>query len=598
MTGIPAFVPLYALLFCSLTLLSNLEGKERAVLDNDPPRSRAERATNTPAKIACELSPWGQWSSCHPCKGLRHRSRDIVRFGQFAGRTCTDILSTEEPCPLSGNCEVPTVNCGNNFQCENGRCIQRRLKCNDDNDCGDYSDEDDCESYRSPCRRALEPLEIGDTAGSGMNIFGMEPRKSPFNNKFYNGQCDSAYDGNRRTYFRIPWNIAFFTYQTQARQAFTTEVYETSSEVVTKIMEETTNNFNVGFSLTTKSNLLESKAGVGFNLNKSQNLEKLLSHNQSQTNEYFRVKGQIQLAKFHMRTSRYMLNEDFIIDLKDLPTEYDKGVYFKFLENYGTHYSASGTLGGDYQMVYVLDKSEMDQERITSEQVKRCLGFDANFNIQQSMSEDPGSTNVGGGLNINTDSCKKITNSNYTSQTEKPIIKDVLSFVNGGDTVFLTKLNVLLSEKTQPLDISVYTDWAGSLIHAAALVRQQLKPVYSLVPPTMRDALVIRQNLERATSDYEAEYSVCKCAPCMNGGTLIQLDGQCQCLCPMMFQGLACETSKPQNKGKAGYTNGQWSCWSEWSSCTNKQQVRSRQCVGTQGGGEPCPGENQGTRHC
>ncbi|XP_059501031.1 complement component C9 isoform X2 [Stegostoma tigrinum] len=529
MTGIPAFVPLYALLFCSLTLLSNLEGKERAVLDNDPPRSRAERATNTPAKIACELSPWGQWSSCHPCKGLRHRSRDIVRFGQFAGRTCTDILSTEEPCPLSGNCEVPTVNCGNNFQCENGRCIQRRLKCNDDNDCGDYSDEDDCESYRSPCRRALEPLEIGDTAGSGMNIFGMEPRKSPFNNKFYNGQCDSAYDGNRRTYFRIPWNIAFFTYQ---------------------------------------------------------------------TNEYFRVKGQIQLAKFHMRTSRYMLNEDFIIDLKDLPTEYDKGVYFKFLENYGTHYSASGTLGGDYQMVYVLDKSEMDQERITSEQVKRCLGFDANFNIQQSMSEDPGSTNVGGGLNINTDSCKKITNSNYTSQTEKPIIKDVLSFVNGGDTVFLTKLNVLLSEKTQPLDISVYTDWAGSLIHAAALVRQQLKPVYSLVPPTMRDALVIRQNLERATSDYEAEYSVCKCAPCMNGGTLIQLDGQCQCLCPMMFQGLACETSKPQNKGKAGYTNGQWSCWSEWSSCTNKQQVRSRQCVGTQGGGEPCPGENQGTRHC
>ncbi|XP_048450162.1 complement component C8 alpha chain-like [Rhincodon typus] len=120
MTGIPAFFPLYALLFSSVTLLSNIEGKERVALDNDPPRSRAERAVNTPAKIACELSPWGQWSSCQPCQGLRYRSRHIVRFGQFGGRTCTDILSTEESCPLSGNCEEPPVNCGNNFQCENG----------------------------------------------------------------------------------------------------------------------------------------------------------------------------------------------------------------------------------------------------------------------------------------------------------------------------------------------------------------------------------------------------------------------------------------------------------------------------------------------
>ncbi|XP_048450154.1 complement component C9-like [Rhincodon typus] len=252
-------------------------------------------------------------------------------------------------------CEKKTLS----KSCSLGRCIQRRLKCNDDNDCGDYSDEDDCESYRSPCKKVLEPLEIGQTAGSGKLV-------------------------------------CFFS----------------------------------------------------------------------------------------------------------------------------------------------------------------------------------------------------------ASKTEKPIIKDVLSFVTGGDTVFLTKLNVLLSERKQPLDVSLYTDWASSLIHAAALVRQQLKPVYSLVPTTMRDASVIRQNLERATSDYEAEYSICKCAPCMNGGTLIQLDGQCRCLCTMMFQGLACEISKPQNKGKAGYTNGQWSCWSAWSSCSNSQQVRSRQCVGTQGGGEPCQGENQGTRHC
>ncbi|XP_060698322.1 complement component C9 [Hemiscyllium ocellatum] len=552
MTGIHTFIPLYAFLVSSVTLLSTSEGNERATVDNDLPWSRAKRAVNTPAAIACELSPWGQWSSCQPCQGLRYQSRKIVRFGQFGGRTCTDILSKEEACPLTGNCEEPPVNCGNKFQCENGRCIQMRLKCNEDNDCGDFSDEDDCETFRSPCTKVLEPLEIGHTAGSGLIIFGMEPRKSPFNNKFYNGQCENVFDGNRRTRFRIPWNIGFFSFQTQATQAFMTEVYESSTEVVTKIMEETTSSFNVGLSLTTKSCIVDVTAGVGFNLNKSRNLEVLLSHNQSQANEYFRVKGQIQLAKFHMRNTRYMLDDDFIIDLKNLPREYDKGVYFKFLESYGTHYSSTGILGGDYQMVYVLDKSEMMKDRITNEQVKRCLGFDANFNIQQSLIEGHDSAKVEVDLNLNTDTCRKITKGSYTSKTEKPIIKDVLAFVSGGDTVFLTKLNVLLSEKRQPLDVSVYMDWARSLINAAVLVRQQVVPVYSLVPVTMRNATVIRQNLEQAISDYEAEFSVCKCAPCMNGGTVIQLDGQCRCLCSMMFQGLACETPKLQNKDKEG----------------------------------------------
>ncbi|CAI9156442.1 unnamed protein product [Rangifer tarandus platyrhynchus] len=524
-----------------------------------PSYEPAERC-GTPLPIDCRMSSWSAWSKCDPCLKQMFRSRSIEIFGQFNGRKCVDAVGDRRQCVPTEACEDPEDDCGNDFQCGTGRCIKNRLLCNDDNDCGDYSDEDNCESDpRPPCRnRVVEESELARTAGYGINILGMDPLSTPFDNQYYNGLCDRVWDGNTLTHYRRPWNVASLTYDTKADKNFRAENHEEEIQVLRTIIEEKKLNFNADLSIKytpveaiekhkcidcghSNKEIISSPSNKGaeatfrFTYSKDEIYRLLSSFSSKQEKMYLHVKGKVHLGRFVMRSRDVMLQTTFLDSINTLPTTYEKGEYFAFLETYGTHYSSSGSLGGFYELVYVLDKKSMERKGIELRDVQRCLGFNLDLSLRAGVE-------VTG--NISSNLCSKKGMGQMETNPEADLFDDVITFIRGGTRKYATELKEKLLKGARMVDVTDFVNWASSLNDAPVLISQKLTPIYELIPVKMKDAHLKKQNLERAIEDYVNEFSLRKCQPCQNAGTVVLLDGECVCSCPKEFKGVACEIKK------------------------------------------------------
>ncbi|KAM4808350.1 complement component C9 [Rhinophrynus dorsalis] len=571
---------------------------------------RLPREVDDPPPIDCQLSSWGTWSECDPCTNHQYRSRSIIKFGQYKGARCVSSLGDRKRCVANDSCNEEPIQCGNDFECESGRCIKTKLLCNGDNDCGDYSDEN-CEDDREPkppCRNMeVELSEIGRTAGNGLNILGMETMRNPFDNEYFHGLCERVRDGNTRTYYRKPWNVASLNYESKADKAFTSETFEDSESVMTKIIQESTDEFKLSLSVKyTPSEINDTSVkvdgGIGFSKNSS--LEKIKRYSNEKSKTFLKVSGKVQLAKFNMRTRGYMLSSSFIEDIKELPTAYEKAEYFSFLEMYGTHHTISGDVGGKYELVYVLDKTVLKTKDITTLDVYDCLNYNLGLNVdakdinvnpkidgkkctrggfirEGGISQSPEITldkpimevilsladsSVSAPALLDSGAAGYFIDAEFAAKNYVPlqprssplaveaidgnttklgIIDNVISFVEGGTVKFTAALEEKL-KRQEAIDLEDFLNWAESLIDAPVVIRKKPSPIYTLIPTDMKDAYVKSRNLERAIEDYLDEHSTCKCQPCQNGGTVMVIDGECICKCPDRFEGLACQKAKSE----------------------------------------------------
>lgn len=64
-----------------------------------------------------------------------------------------------------------------------------------------------------------------------------------------------------------------------------------------------------------------------------------------------------------------MLDESMLQSLMELPEQYNYGLYAKFINDYGTHYITSGSMGGIYEYILVVNTEKMESLRKYTEAV-------------------------------------------------------------------------------------------------------------------------------------------------------------------------------------------------------------------------------------
>ncbi|XP_071321879.1 complement component C9 [Trachinotus anak] len=570
--------------FCGLCLALTLLGEGMGVELPDPPA------------VNCEWSRWSEWSSCDPCTKTRRRSRSVEVFGQFKGQRCQESIGSAEACVPTGTCEAPPPECSDSeFQCESGFCIKKRLTCNGDYDCEDGSDED-CDPGRKPCGSAiLNNNEQGRTAGYGINLLGADPRMNPFNNDYFNGRCDRVMNPNTGQNDRIPWNVGVLSYQTLVEETVSREIYENTHSLVRELLKEASFKVDAGlsFKFTPSEKSMSDftpKIDLDAQYEKKTMIRDVTDNSKIQNKSFMRVKGKVQLSTYRLRSRELKVADEFLQHVKSLPLEYEKGIYFAFLEDYGTHYTRNGKSGGEYELIYVLNQDTIKAKNLTERMIQDCIkvGVAADFGVISGHARP--------------ENCEPVTTKKEAGVEGKAVVDEVMTSVKGGTlesaVAMRTKLN-----RDGVMDVATIQNWARTIADAPALLNSEPEPIYTLIPLDMPDANTRISNLKKATADYVAEYNVCKCKPCQNGGTLALIDGKCICLCPHLFEGLACQNFKGD---KAKYSGdrptvrheGNWSCWSYWSSCSGGTRTRTRHC--NTGGipGAECTGDTNNVEYC
>uniref|UniRef100_H2R3U7 Complement C8 alpha chain n=1 Tax=Pan troglodytes TaxID=9598 RepID=H2R3U7_PANTR len=428
------------------------------------------------------------------------------------------------------------------------------------------------------------------------NILTQEDAQSVYDASYYGGQCETVYNGEWRElrydstcerlyygddekYFRKPYNFLKYHFEALADTGISSEFYDNANDLLSKVKKDKSDSFGVTIGIGPAGSPLLVGVGVSHSQDTSF-LNELNKYNEKKF-IFTRIFTKVQTAHFKMRKDDIMLDEGMLQSLMELPDQYNYGMYAKFINDYGTHYITSGSMGGIYEYILVIDKAKMESLGITSRDITTCFGGSLGIQYEDKI-------NVGGGLSG--DHCKKFGGGKTETARKAMAVEDIISRVRGGSSGWSGGL-------AQNRSTITYRSWGRSLKYNPVVIDFEMQPIHEVLRHTSLGPLEAkRQNLRRALDQYLMEFNACRCGPCFNNGVPILEGTSCRCQCRLGSLGAACE----QTQTEGAKADGSWSCWSSWSVCRAGIQERRRECdnPAPQNGGASCPGRKVQTQSC
>uniref|UniRef100_H3CR06 Complement component C8 beta chain n=1 Tax=Tetraodon nigroviridis TaxID=99883 RepID=H3CR06_TETNG len=546
-------------------------------------RSAGGQVTAQP--VDCVLSEWSAWSRCDTCQKKRYRYAKLEQPSQFGGQPCNFHGREEEACTVSSRYTCDNIPVCEGFLCATtGRCIPRTLQCSGEDDCGDMSDEVGCRKVSKPCRsEGLSESANRLTANVPcfrINVLDSNLAGVVLDNRYYAGSCLPHYIQDVR--FRKPYNLEQYTLQTKGSYDFILHSYDSYSSYMDFTLKERMTQTVVSFGFAIPGVF---EFGFNYNSAKYSKSVKKLRRVSGKSYSFVRAKAQLELAQYMLKSNDLMLHPEFLHRLRALPLSYVYGEYRQIFQDYGTHYITEAALGGEFEYTIILNKERLEQSDYTLEDYKKCA--QAGLKVGANIYGVYVSAGVHGG------SCNGLLNEMGENTARGSMVEDFVSVVRGGTSESIT---ALLSKKLPTPELMRL--WGEGVQFNPDFIRRTTQPLYELV--TSRDfsqASTLKRNLKRALSEYLAEASACRCAPCLNNGVAVLRGTRCDCICPVGYTGDGCEITT--RRGDVAI-DGSWSCWGPWSSCSGGTVTRSRQCnnPAPSFGGMACRGLQQESTSC
>ncbi|XP_071991648.1 complement component C6 isoform X2 [Engystomops pustulosus] len=547
-------------------------------------KNERRSCNDQPCPINCQLGDFGPWSECDPCLKKQFKVRSLQRPSQFGGQSCAGQLSESQPCIPTKLCYMEQADCTKKFQCDTGRCIERKLKCNGDNDCGDNSDERGC-SKKPDGQRTYENIPGVQLMGNGFNFLSGESRGEVLDTSVFGGRRQTVTGnatGPNRKLYRLPINLESFKFETKDI------VDEVSSDFFDSVVNFTRSS--------SQSGAYDRTSGVSGGIplllhgrsntrrTSSSSFKETLKSSYKKNSNYIRINKVISVSEFKMKQDNPWLSDVFLRALNHLPLEYNYPLYSRIFDNFGTHYITEGLMGGSYDLLYQYSAEDLQNSGLTEEQSKECCRTETVtriFFFKKTKVKDYCRTNK---------MSEKYSGS-FLQSSEKSI-----SFVKGGRAEYTGKL--AWQRKGSFPENNIYAEWSASTADNPVVVDFKLKPITDLVK-NFPCSVTKRRNLLKAFQEYAGQFDPCLCEPCPNNARTVLIDAECHCVCQPGTYGESCEKKAPDYSSVV--VDGSWGCWSAWSKCDAfSNRNRKRQCNNPKplNGGKTCEGPNTEEEYC